>query len=104
MPTLSVNWNKVITVLYIVLFAAVAGWGVLFFLELNRELTALRSLEQAHQVRLAEAQDKLAAQEKYLAQLRGDPALIEQVVRKKLGYVRAHEFVFRFEETPPAQP
>ncbi len=95
------NWNRAITLVFILLFAAVAGWGALFFLDLNRELSTLRAQEQAHQRRLAEAREKLAEQERYLERLRRDPALVEQVVRKKLGYVRANEFVFRFEETPP---
>lgn len=97
----NVNWNKVITVVFVVLFAAVAGWGALFFLELNRELSVLRTHEQNHQRKLAEAREKLAEQERHLERLRRDPALIEQVVRQKLGYARANEFVFRFEEAPP---
>lgn len=92
------NWNKVITVGFIVLFAGVGGYAGLFFLEMNRELTQLRAQERGYQRKLAEAQAKLAAQEKYLRQLQTDPRVVEQVIRKKLGYVRAHEFVFRFED------
>ncbi|MBA3849226.1 MAG: septum formation initiator [Opitutus sp.] len=92
------NWNKVITLVFIVLFAAVGGYAGLFFLEMNRELTQLRAQERGYQRKLAEAQARLAAQEKYLQQLRSDPKIIEQVIRKKLGYVRDSEFVFRFED------
>jgi cell division protein DivIC len=95
-----VNWSRFISIAFSLLFAAVAGWGALFFLELHRELTALRAQEEVNQRKLVTAQAKLAEQEKYLIRLRNDPALVEQVVRKKLGYVRANEFVFRFEETP----
>lgn len=100
------NWNKVVTVVYVLLFALVAGWGLLFFLDLNRELTAHRAQERAHQRKLAEAREQLAEQERYLERLRRDPALVEEVVRRKLGYIRANEFVFRFENTPspPTQP
>ncbi|MDB6114884.1 MAG: hypothetical protein JWQ62_1829, partial [Lacunisphaera sp.] len=31
-------------------------------------------------------------------QLRNDPALVERLIRQKLRYARAQEFVFRFEE------
>jgi cell division protein FtsB len=96
-----VNWNKVITVVFLGLFAAVGGYAGVFFLEMNRELSQLRAQERGYQRRLAEAQEKLAAQEKYLEQLRSDPKVVEQVIRRKLGYVRGQEFVFRFEETPP---
>ncbi|MBA4135997.1 MAG: septum formation initiator [Opitutus sp.] len=92
------NWNKVITVGFIVLFLGVGGYAGVFFLEMNRELTQLRAQERGYQRKLAEAQAKLDAQEKYLRQLRSDPQVVEQVIRKKLGYVRAQEFVFRFED------
>lgn len=99
------NWNKVVTVIFLLLFAVVAGWGALFFLELNRELTVLRAQERIHQRTLAEAREKLAEQERYLERLRRDPSLVEEVVRRKLGYIRSNEFVFRFEEVqPPAKP
>jgi cell division protein FtsB len=93
-----VNWNKLITVTFIVLFVGAGGYAGVFFLELNRELTQLRAQERSYQRKLAEAQAKLAAQENYLQQLRSDPRVVEQVIRKKLGYVRANEFVFRFED------
>ena len=40
----------------------------------------------------------LAQQEKYLDRLRHDPALVEMLIRQKLGYAKGEEFVFRFEE------
>ncbi|NBR59116.1 MAG: septum formation initiator family protein, partial [Opitutaceae bacterium] len=47
---------------------------------------------------LAEANARLQEQEKYLDQLRHDPALVERMIRQKLGYARDHEFIFRFED------
>ncbi|MDP2137957.1 MAG: septum formation initiator family protein [Candidatus Didemnitutus sp.] len=92
------NWNKIIVTGFIVLFAAVTGWAGLFFLQMNRELTSIRLQEEGNRRKLAEAQVKLVEQEKYLARLRTDPKLLEQVIRKKLGYVRSQEFVFRFDD------
>lgn len=97
------NWNKVILWVFVVLFSAVAGWAALFLLEMNRELTVLRAQSGANERRLAEARDRLAAQEKYLERLRRDPELVERVIRRKLGYVRGQEFVFRFDEPTPPQ-
>jgi cell division protein FtsB len=99
-----VNWNKAITLVFLVLFAAVGGYAGVFFLQMNRELAQLRAQERLYQRRLAEAQERLAAQEKHLELLRSDPKVVEQVIRKKLGYVRAHEFVFRFDDPNRTTP
>jgi cell division protein FtsB len=92
------NWSKFVTGLFMLLFAGIALCAAVFFLQMHRELTTQRALEAANQHRLEEAQAKLAQQLKYLDQLQHDPALIESVIRKKLGYIRADEFVFRFED------
>ncbi|HTL69444.1 MAG TPA: septum formation initiator family protein [Lacunisphaera sp.] len=98
------NYQKLILWAYAGLFVGVSLWGVSFFVDMERELMTLRHQEQESRQRLAEAQARLDAQEKYLDQLRHDPALVERLIRQKLGYVRSQEFVFRFEagETPPA--
>lgn len=97
---LRVNWNKVITVFFLVLLVGIGGYAGLFFLEMNRELTQLRAQERGLQQRLADAKAKLEAQERYLQQLRGDPKVVEQVIRRKLRYARGEEVIFRFEENP----
>ena len=91
------NFRKFILGVYAALFAVVALWAVSFFVEMERELTTLRRQERAGSRRLAEAETRLQAQEKYLDQLRHDPALVERLIRQKLGYVRSQEYVFRFE-------
>ncbi len=80
------------------LFTALLLWGVTFFVQMHRELKTLQAQEEANRKHLAEAEAKLQQQEKYLDRLRHDPALVEQLIRQKLGYVRGDEFVFRFEE------
>ncbi|MBI5422633.1 MAG: septum formation initiator family protein [Opitutae bacterium] len=90
------NWNKVITSVYVALFAGVAIWAGLFFLELYRDLSLLRAQEAHNRRKLEEAEVKLAEQRRYLERLQHDPALVEEVIRKKLGYVREGEFIFRF--------
>ena len=93
---LSLNWNKVITSVFVALFAGVIIWAGLFFIELYRDLTLLRKQEALNRRKLTEAQARLAEQQRYLERLRHDPALVEEVIRKKLGYVREGEFIFRF--------
>ena len=51
---------------------------------------------------LAEAQLKLREQEKILDRLRTDPAYVELVIRRQLGYAKPEEMIFRFES--PGEP
>ena len=92
------NWPKFVSGLFILLFAGIAFCAGVFFLQMHRELSTQRTQEAANEQRRKEAQAKLTEQQKYLDRLQHDPALIESVIRKKLGYVRAGEFVFRFED------
>ncbi len=92
------NFGKLILGLYAVFFAGTLLWAASFFVQLHRDLTALQAQETANQRRLAEAETRLQQQEKYLDQLRHDPALVERLIRQKLGYAREKEYIFRFEE------
>ena len=92
------NFSKLILGFYGALFAGVTLWAVTFFVQMHRDITVLRAQESLNQRRLAEAEARLSAQEKYLEQLRHDPLLVEQLIRQKLGYAKGQEFVFRFEE------
>ena len=92
------KFSQLILGFYAALFVAVTLWAGVFFVQMHRDLTLLKVQEAANQRRLAEAVSRLQTQEKYLDQLRHDPALIERIIRQKLGYARAQEFVFRFEE------
>lgn len=92
------NFSKVIQVIFVVAFAAITLWATTFFVQMHRELKALRAQETANQRRLEEAEARLAQQEKYLDRLKHDPALVELLIRQKLGYAKGDEFVFRFEE------
>ena len=92
------NLSKLILGIYAAIFMAITAWAGVFFVQMSRDLAMLKAQETANQRRLTEAEARLKAQEKYLDQLRNDPALIERIIRQKLGYAKAQEFVFRFEE------
>jgi cell division protein FtsB len=98
-PLSSVNYSKLILGFYAVLFMGVALWGITFFVQMQRDLTTSRLQESANQRRLDAAMARLKEQEKYLDRLQHDPALVERIIRQKLGYAKSEEFVFRFEET-----
>ena len=92
------KFSQLILGFYAALFVAVTLWAGVFFVQMHRDLTQLKFQEATNQRRLAEAVTRLQAREKYLDQLRHDPALLERIIRQKLGYARTQEFVFRFEE------
>lgn len=92
------NYSKLILGAFGAVFVAVALWAAAFFVQMERDLTTLRLQERANQRRLDDALARLQAQEKYLDQLQHDPALVERIIRQKLGYAKSQEFVFRFEE------
>lgn len=92
------NLNRVITSLYVVLFVGLGLGASFLFLEARSEYNRLRQTEILNRRRLAEAQERLQEQEKVLERLRHDPAYVEKVIRKRLGYAKPDEFIFRFPE------
>ena len=94
------NLSKLINGFFAVLFTAIALWAAAFFVQMHRELKTLRAQEEGNRRRLEVAESKLKEQEQYLERLRTDPALVERIIRQKLGYAKGDEFVFRFQEVP----
>lgn len=94
------NLSKLTNGFFAVLFTGITLWATAFFVQMHRELKTLRAQEEANRRLLAAAEAKLKEQERYLEQLRHDPALVERIIRQKLGYAKGDEFVFRFEEDP----
>jgi cell division protein FtsB len=97
----NINWPKFTNGIFAALFAGISFWAAMFFLEMHQELTQHRAQEELHRSQLVALQAKLDEQRKYLDRLQHDPALVETVIRQKLGYVRGDEFVFRFEDQRP---
>ena len=62
------------------------------------EYAQVRQTELQVRRRLAEVEVKLAEQEVVLDRLRHDPAYVDTVIRRRLGYAKPEEFVFRFED------
>jgi cell division protein FtsB len=70
----------------------------MYFLDAREEYQRLKRLEAVSRQRLAEAQAKLDEQEKILERLRSDPVYVEKVIRRRLGYAKPEEYIFRFED------
>lgn len=91
------NLRRLIISFYLLLFLSLATWSGVFFLQTRREYKMLLASEAQSRQRLEEAQDKLREQERILDRLRNDPAYVEMVIRRRLGYAKPDEMVFRFE-------
>jgi cell division protein FtsB len=90
--------GRLLATFYAVLFLALSLFAGISFLQSYQELKNFRAQEAESQRRLAEAEERLKEQERYLTQLSSDPEFVENVIRKKLGYARPSEVVFRFQE------
>jgi cell division protein FtsB len=93
-----VKFRKTIVSLYLLLIAGLGIAGSYLFLDARQEYARLEQVEAQNRQRLAEAQERLRQQERVLDRLRSDPAYVDKVIRKKLGYAKPDEFIYRFEE------
>ena len=71
--------------------------GGLYFIEAREEYGRLKTIQAESRRRVAEAEVRLKYQEQVLERLRTDPSYVEKIIRRKLGYARPEEYVFRFE-------
>jgi cell division protein FtsB len=69
-----------------------------FFVEAREEYARLKSIQAENRRLVADAELRLKYQEKVLERLSSDPSYVDKVIRRKLGYARPEEFVFRFSE------
>ena len=92
------NLRRIIVSIYLLLFLAVGAASGLYFWEAREEYNRLKRQEEISRRRLTEAEAKLKEQEKILERLRHDPVYVEKVIRRRLGYAKPEEFIFRFEE------
>ena len=93
-----VNLRRLILFVYLVSFAGlgVAAW--MYFAEARAEYNHLSQIEAQNRRRLDAAELELKREEVVLQRLRTDPAYVEQQIRRRLGYARPDDTIFRFEE------
>ncbi len=94
----AVNLRRLIVIVYMLVFVGIAVGSGVFFWRSRQEYQHLRKAEQMARVRLAEAQQKLREQEIVLERLRNDPAYVEMVIRRHLGYAKPNERIFIFSD------
>ena len=93
------NLRPAILSLNILLFLCLAAAAGVFFLQTRREYNQLLLAEAESRRQLTEVQVKLREQERVLERLRSDPAFVEMAIRRRLGYAKPDEMVFRFESS-----
>lgn len=91
------NSRRLILSLFVAVFVAVAVISGTFFWQTRQEYGRLLVQEAQSRHRLAEAQLKLQEQQRVLDRLRSDPGYVDTVIRRKLGYAKPDEMIFRFE-------
>ena len=92
------NLRRLIIPVYVALMATMALAAGSWFLEAQAEYRQLKQTEASNRQLLADAKARLQEQERILQRLRTDPAFVEKVIRKRLGYARPGEVIFRFED------
>jgi cell division protein DivIC len=91
-----VTLRKVILGVYLAIFAALSATAGLYFVNMREQYGLLKSREAQDQRRLDEIERTLAEQERTLTRLRTDPAYVERVIRRNLGYAKPNEVIFTF--------
>jgi cell division protein DivIC len=93
-----VNLRRLFITLYVLLFAGLGVGAGALFVEAKAEYDQLKQAEADGKRRLADAQARLAEQERMLQRLRTDPKYVEDVMRQNLGYAKPGEYIFRYEK------
>lgn len=95
--------EKSLFFLFCGLFVAAGVFLSVLLGQTYREYINIKSREQHYEKTLAETEAELKEKEETLHRLRHDPVFVERVIRKRLGYAKPGELVFRFEEPEDAQ-
>ena len=90
--------GRFLATLYAVAFLALSAFAGIAFVQTYQQLANLQTQESESRQRLQVAEQELRDQERMLAQLRSDPQYVESMIRRKLGYAKQGETVFRFRE------
>jgi cell division protein FtsB len=93
-----VNLRSLLISFYLLLLIVVVAVSGVSYWRNDQEHRRLLAQEQQMRLRLDETRARLADQERVLDRLRNDPSYVETVIRRRLGYAKSGEIVFRFED------
>ena len=95
------NYERFMASLYKLLLAGVvvfAGYCLWQLWDLHKEHARLLGVESNLRARLADKQREIRENQRKLERLRTDPAYVDMVIRRRLGYAKPSELIFRFEQ------
>jgi cell division protein FtsB len=90
--------RRFIAALFLLLFSGICAASAFYFYDARQEENRLRAIEAVNRRRLTETEARLREQDLILERLRTDPGYVEKVIRRKLGYAKPGELIFRFDE------
>lgn len=91
--------RRLVLTVYLLLFVVLAAGSLTFAWQTWQEYQRMEEVARITAERLRVAEERLAHQEEQLRRMREDPAYVEMVIRRRLGYAKPDELIFRFE--PP---
>jgi len=92
------NARRLVITVYAIVLLGFAVAAAELLTDARIEYPHLQRVEAASRTRLAEAQARLAEQQRILERLKTDRGYVEKVIRKQLNYAKPGEVIFRFED------
>ena len=90
--------RKILISIYVLAFIAVAAGSGTYFWQTRSEYLQQKEIARVTQERLIVAESRLREQQRILERLEKDPTFVETAIRRRLGYVKPDELIFRFEQ------
>jgi cell division protein DivIC len=88
--------RKIFFAAYAVLLAALLAVAGLYFVNTREEYNRLKLAQAENRRQLALLEKHLSEQQQILQRLRSDPAYVELVIRRNLGYAKPEDKIFTF--------
>jgi cell division protein FtsB len=93
------NLRQLFFAIYLAVFAALCVLAGLYFVRTNEEYNRLKLAQADNRRQLARLEEHLDEQQQILRRLRSDPAYVEWVIRRNLGYAKPEDKIFTFPPT-----
>ena len=90
--------RRLLIAVYALVLIALAAGSATFCLQTHAEYLRQQEVARVTNERLVVAQSRLDDQQRMLVRLENDPGFVEMVIRRRLGYVKPNELIFRFEK------
>jgi cell division protein FtsB len=93
------NLRQLSFAIYLAVFAALCVLAGLYFVRTNEEYNRLKLAQADNRRQLALLEKHLDEQQQTLQRLRSDPAYVEWIIRRNLGYAKPEDKIFTFPPT-----